>query len=157
MRNTRATREKTYNMYFDQKTRFPKLEGENARADKNLQEIHLDRENAERQQNDGLRKWEGARTLDGEIKRQNIALAQEKEKFQLEKEKNEKNRQLYAQILGDLQNSSEKLEELSAWLGQHARDENLSSQLVILEQKAANLEESCRRCNQNARRKEQNS
>ncbi len=140
LRNTRATREKTYNMYFDQKTRFPKLEGENARADKNLQEIHLDRENAERQQNDGLRKWEGARTLDGEIKRQNIALAQEKEKFQLEKEKNEKNRQLYAQILGDLQNSSEKLEELSAWLGQHARDENLSSQLVILEQKAANLE-----------------
>lgn len=140
LRNMRATREKTYNMYVDQETRYPNLEDEKIKADKILQKIRLDRENAEKQHNEGLRKWEGARTLDGEIKRQNIALAQEREKFLLEKEKNERNRQTFAQIIDDLQNSSVKLEELSAWLGQHARDENLSSQLVVLEQKAASLD-----------------
>lgn len=139
-RNTRATREKTYNMYVDQETRFPNLEDEKAKTDKILQKIRLDRENSEKEYNEGMRKWEGARTLDGEIKKQKIALAQEKEKFLLEKKKNEKNRQAYAQIIVELQNVSIKQEELSTWLGQQARDENLPSQLAVLEQKASGLE-----------------
>ena len=156
----RAQRVKNYNMYFDQKTRFRSLRAKMPGRIKSPQEDSPRQEKCRE-----TAKWRPEK-MGGSQERSTAKLRdrilhwpRKKRKIQLEK-KNEKQ----AIICPNFRWPAKfiwKLEELSAWLGQHARDENLSSQLVILEQKAANLEKksakthwqkkSCRRCNQNAK------